>query len=73
LEADVATELMDAFRFLWVVRLQHQAAQVDDGVAPDDFVDPTSLGTIDRRGLKEAFRVIRGAQQVLSLERGIRM
>jgi CBS domain-containing protein len=71
LEADIASELADAFRFLWQIRLHHQAAQVEAGEAPDDFVDPKALGTLDRRGLKEAFRVIRAAQQVLSTELGV--
>ena len=71
LEPEVAAELADAFRFLWQIRLQHQAAQVRAGEAPDDFVDPKELGTLDRRGLKEAFRVIRAAQQVLATELGV--
>ena len=54
----VADELVEAFRFLWDVRLRHQAAQVRAGEPPDDFVDPATLGSFSRSGLKEAFRVI---------------
>jgi len=48
-------------------------AQVRAGVTPDDFVDPASLGTIERSGLREAFHAIRGEQQLLALELDIRM
>lgn len=71
LGADVAEELAQAFRFLWEVRLRHQAAQVAAGEAPDDFVDPTALGAFHRSGLKEAFHVIRRAQRLLASELGL--
>jgi signal-transduction protein with cAMP-binding, CBS, and nucleotidyltransferase domain len=47
-------------------------AQVRAGVTPDDFVDPTTLGTIERSGLRETFRAIRGEQQLLAFELDIR-
>ena len=71
LDADVAGELTEAFRFLWEVRLRHQAAQVEAGEAPDDFVDPATLGPFARSGLKEAFRVIARAQRQLASEQGV--
>ena len=33
-----------------------------------DFIDPRELGTIERSGLREAFRTIRGEQQALAVE-----
>ena len=68
LDPTVAGELGDAFRFLWQVRLRHQVTQIEAGTAPDDFVDPTALGPLDRSGLKEAFRVIRAAQTLVATE-----
>ncbi|MEP6759670.1 MAG: putative nucleotidyltransferase substrate binding domain-containing protein, partial [Actinomycetota bacterium] len=56
--AGSASELREAFRYLWEVRLRHQVTQVRAGAAPDDFVDPSTLGPVTRRGLKEAFNVI---------------
>ena len=67
----VADELAEAFRFLWGVRLRHQADQVAAGVAPDDFVDPGALGPLARSGLKEAFRAIARAQRQLASEQGV--
>jgi CBS domain-containing protein len=72
IEPDHARELAEAFRFLWDVRLRHQVAQVQAAQPPDDFVDPSNLGPVTRRGLKEAFRVIARAQRGLSSELGIR-
>ena len=62
------SELDEAFRFLMDLRLRHQAAQVRAGAAVDDFIDPHELGTIERSGLREAFRSIRGEQQALAVE-----
>jgi CBS domain-containing protein len=72
LAAADAQDLEEAFRYLWEVRLRHQAQQVRDGKDADDFVDPTTLGPVARRGLREAFRVIRRAQSTLALELGVR-
>jgi CBS domain-containing protein len=71
LEGTEASELTDAFRFLWEIRLRHQAAMVRAGEPPDDFVDPSGLGAVERGGLKEAFRVITGAQRRLAAEVGL--
>ena len=68
-----ADELSEAFTFLWEVRLRHQADQVRRGEQPDDFVDPSTLGAVTRRGLKEAFNVISRTQRVVAAEFGIRL
>jgi CBS domain-containing protein len=70
-DAGTAGELIEAFHFLWDVRLHHQASQVDAGEAPDDFVDPATLGSFSRSGLKEAFRVLARAQRLLGSEEGV--
>jgi CBS domain-containing protein len=72
LSADSGAELGEAFRFLLELRLRHQAAQVRAGEAPDDFIDPGELGSIERSGLRETFRTIRGEQQLLGIELGVR-
>jgi CBS domain-containing protein len=73
LETDAARELTEAFRFLWEVRLRHQAEQVRAGEPPDDFVDPGTLGPVTRQGLKESFRVIERAQRQLAAELGMHL
>jgi CBS domain-containing protein len=72
LDASTANDLSEAFRFLWEVRLRHQADQVRRGEPPDDFVDPSTLGPVTRRGLKEAFGVIARSQRVLAADLGLR-
>ena len=72
LRPESGADLAEAFRFLVDLRLRHQVAQVRAGVTPDDFVDPTTLGTIERSGLRETFRAIRGEQQLLALELDLR-
>ena len=73
LDEHAAGELSEAFRFLWEVRLRHQGDQVRRGESPDDFVDPSTLGPVTRRGLKEAFAVISRTQRGLATELGLRM
>jgi CBS domain-containing protein len=72
LEDEIANELAEAFRFLWEIRLRNQVRQVRASTEPDDFVDPTTLGPVARRGLREAFRVITRAQRGLATELGVR-
>jgi CBS domain-containing protein len=73
LEGGLADGLDEAFRFLWAIRLRHHVRRLDAGEPPDDFVDPHEIGTVARRGLKEAFVVIERAQRVLAADLGVRM
>jgi len=73
LDPELGAGLEEAFRLLWRVRLEHQAAQVRAGLPPDDAVDPRSLGPLTRRGLKEAFRLIQRAQRALASAMGFRI
>ncbi len=67
----LVADIEEAFRFLWGVRLRHQANEALRGGDPDDHVDPGSLGPVTRAGLREAFRVIERAQRALALELGL--
>ena len=70
LDGSVGSELAEAFRFLWEVRLRHQAGQVRAGAPPDDFVDPADARSGDearaqggvRRDLPGAARTGDGAR-----------
>jgi CBS domain-containing protein len=63
--------LEEVFRLLWAIRLDHQAQQHAAGTRPDDFVDPTTLGPVRRRALKEAFRIITREQRSLATDLGV--
>jgi signal-transduction protein with cAMP-binding, CBS, and nucleotidyltransferase domain len=72
IDGDSREALVEAFRLLWQIRLEHQVRQVRAGAVPDDFVDPAHLGPIQRLGLKEAFRIIGKEQQAVASEIGVR-
>ena len=71
IDDETRRDLSEAFRLLWTVRLQHQAEQVRTGASPDDFVNPATIGPVARGSLKEAFRVIRKAQETLASTLGV--
>jgi CBS domain-containing protein len=72
LDAESRQAMEEAFRLLWQIRLEHQVRQIRAGDQPDDFVEPSALGPIQRLGLKEAFRIIGKEQQGVALRIGAR-
>jgi CBS domain-containing protein len=73
IDAETRDGLSEAFGILWGVRLRHQVQRVRGGQAPDDHVDPSTLGPLERRQLKEAFRAIVRAQRTLAADLGVRL
>ncbi len=71
IDEDTRAGLEEAFRFLWGMRLEHHVARIRAGWEPDDFIDPKELGSVTRRGLKEAFKIISTAQRVMASELGV--
>lgn len=65
LSHQTAADLHDAFEFLRRVRLSHQARQLRAGRVPDNRLAPSELSGFDRRGLREAFEIIRSARQAV--------
>ena len=63
-----AQTLMEAFGFIFSLRLDHQAEQLRRGEAPDDFIDPKALNPLARSYLREAFRAVASVQANLSAE-----
>ena len=72
LDGALLGDIEEAFRFLWGVRLRHQADAAIHGADPDDHIDPRKLGSVSRPALREAFRVIERAQRAIALELGLR-
>lgn len=58
-------ELSEAYEVISRIRLAHQLACLDAGIAPDNFIDPRALGKADRLLLKEAFKTIAWLQRHL--------
>lgn len=71
LDGALLGDIEEAFRFLWGVRLRHQADAAIRGAEADDHIDPRHLGSVSRPALREAFRVIERAQRALALELGL--
>ncbi len=65
LSPETAADLHDAFEFIRYVRLTHQARQIRAGQAPDNFVSPDELSSFEKRHLRDAFQIVRSAQQTV--------
>ena len=74
LDAIAATKLLPkealdhlryAFEFLSLVRIRHQAREVEAGNPPDNYVEPEQFSSSERHHLKEAFQVVSNAQKFL--------
>jgi CBS domain-containing protein len=68
MESPEARTLMDAFGFIFSLRLDHQVEQLRRGQAPDDFIDPKTLNPLARSYLREAFRAVASVQANLAAE-----
>ena len=71
IDRELQEGLEEAFGVLWRVRLEHHVRCWQSGKPLDDFVDPGTLGPLSRRALKEAFGIIRRAQDALATEYGV--
>jgi CBS domain-containing protein len=58
-------ELSDALEYLSKVRIRQQILAFENGEEPDNTLEPETLSSKERRGLKEAFQVLSSAQKFL--------
>ncbi|MDD4952039.1 MAG: DUF294 nucleotidyltransferase-like domain-containing protein, partial [Desulfovibrionaceae bacterium] len=58
ISGELCREIKDAYEFLMQIRLAHQLRQMEDGLAPDNRVDPARLTELEKRTLKDAFSVM---------------
>jgi CBS domain-containing protein len=65
LSAGGSANLLDAFEFIGKLRMEHQARQIRNGEAPDNFQSPKELSRLEREHLKDAFKVVQTMQAVL--------
>jgi CBS domain-containing protein len=64
-------DLLDAYDLIAETRLEHQAAQVKHGEAPDNYLAPADLSDFERSHLRDAFVVIKSLQSALGHGRGM--
>lgn len=60
-----ARDLSDALEFISMVRIRHQAFDVENEVDPDNNIEPENLSDFERRNLKDAFQILSNAQNFL--------
>ena len=68
LDGPDARTLLEAFGFIFSLRLDHQVEQLRHGEVPDDFIDPKTLDPLPRSYLREAFRAVASVQTGLATE-----
>jgi CBS domain-containing protein len=68
LESAQVRTLLEAFGFIFSLRLDHQVEQLRSGEVPDDFIDPKALNPLARSYLREAFRAVASVQSGLANE-----
>jgi CBS domain-containing protein len=68
LDGPDARTLIEAFGFIFSLRLDHQVEQLRRGEAPDDFIDPKTLNPLARSYLREAFRAVASVQSGIAAE-----
>lgn len=64
-------DLLDAYDLVAQTRLEHQAAQIKQGKAPDNFLPPATLSGFERSHLRDAFVIIKTMQSALMQGRGV--
>jgi CBS domain-containing protein len=57
-----AANLIHAFEFLGMLRLEHQAKQLSCQQVPDSYLLPKDISKLEREHLKDAFKVIKELQ-----------
>ncbi|MBM7070646.1 cyclic nucleotide-binding/CBS domain-containing protein [Shewanella sp. 202IG2-18] len=70
IEANVLPEgkgedLRDALEFISMVRIRHQAKDIENKIEADNNIEPENLSDFERRNLKDAFQILSNAQNFL--------
>ncbi|MBA6415123.1 cyclic nucleotide-binding/CBS domain-containing protein [Colwellia sp. 6M3] len=57
-----AANLIDAYEFLSMLRMMHQAKKLQLGQQPNNYLSPKDISKLEREHLKDAFKVIKTLQ-----------
>lgn len=60
--------IQDALQVLMQLRLTHQAQEIVKGLSPSNYINPASLSKIVAKQLKDAFGIVKDAQQGIKLK-----
>jgi len=61
----MSESLQDALEFIANLRIKHQAEQIRKNVPADNYLPPDKLSSLERKHLKDAFEIIKDAQDYL--------
>lgn len=64
-------ELIHAFEFIMLLRMRHQFRQIKEGLPPDNYIYPNKLSNLEKRTIKEAFKVVGMIQDIIILNYNI--
>ncbi len=65
LSEEMGENLMDALEFIASLRISHQADQIRRGEPSDNYLAPDDLSALERKHLKDAFKVIQDMQETM--------
>jgi CBS domain-containing protein len=65
LEKNFGRDLLEAYRFLNMLRFREQADKIIKGKEPDNYINPEKISKQERGLLKDAFRVVENFQEFL--------
>lgn len=65
---ELYSEIREAYEFQMQIRLVHQLRLIEDGLQPDNYIDPGELSDREKHTLKDAFEVINRLQGYLKNE-----
>ncbi len=68
---DHGDELIHAFEFIMLLRMRHQFRQIKEGLLPDNYIYPDRLSNLEKRTIKEAFKIVGVIQDVIILNYNI--
>ncbi len=58
-------DLKDAMELISMVRIRHQALDIENGDEPDNNIEPEHMSDFERRNLKAAFQILSNAQSFI--------
>ncbi|RJX75413.1 cyclic nucleotide-binding/CBS domain-containing protein [Vibrio sinensis] len=58
-------DLKDAMELIYMVRIRHQALDIENGDDPDNNIEPEHMSDFERRNLKAAFQILSNAQNYI--------
>jgi CBS domain-containing protein len=62
---EYADELIHAFEFIMLLRIQHQLEKLKEGKDIDNFINPNNLSNLEKRIAKETFQLVSKIQDLI--------